>query len=372
LSLPTQAEVDRLKRDIKKLRDYLKTSVQERKLLLRKIGTLNERLSKADNGDCSLCREKMLCSMTTEGHATAPRYLLLRIANLQQRLANSCEDSDLLRSQLETIVETLDPLAEMNYVPRELVGSTLMAIERSKTVSKFVSRAPTPLVVESVFKEDEEAEQDPQRWKRLSTGSVSSLPDPSMLDFGDLARPRLAISDADQRSFDMERKVALIDLMEEKILDKDSVIREQSSLLDEYRVEMGKLREELHYDESKGNSSLERRLRQRRFKGLATPQSRRRATSSTTLVTASNTANEKEAAAPAVLRNVAIALSDGDDSWSEPDVNAARKRMGLSTAAHLMSTAEKKVQDSSETEAEKKRKYCTLRNERNPMYIYIA
>ena len=40
-------EVERLKRDMKKLKDYLKTSVQERKMLVKKIGTLNERVNAA-------------------------------------------------------------------------------------------------------------------------------------------------------------------------------------------------------------------------------------------------------------------------------------------------------------------------------------
>eukprot|EP00095_Tigriopus_kingsejongensis_P006629 maker-scaffold1179_size56971-snap-gene-0.12 protein:Tk06629 transcript:maker-scaffold1179_size56971-snap-gene-0.12-mRNA-1 annotation:"cdk5 regulatory subunit-associated protein 2" len=40
-------EVDRLRQDLAKLKEYLKTSVQERKLLLKKIGTLNERMAQA-------------------------------------------------------------------------------------------------------------------------------------------------------------------------------------------------------------------------------------------------------------------------------------------------------------------------------------
>ena len=55
------------------------------------------------------------------------------------------------------------------------------------------------------------------------------------------------------------------------------------------------------------------------------------------------------------MRNGGGAVSDGDDSWSEPDVTAARKRMGL-TNTHLLLPSDAKVADSSETEAERKRK----------------
>ena len=41
-------EVERLKRDMRKLKDYLKTSVQERKMLVKKIGTLNDRVAAAN------------------------------------------------------------------------------------------------------------------------------------------------------------------------------------------------------------------------------------------------------------------------------------------------------------------------------------
>jgi hypothetical protein len=40
-------EVEKLRRDMRKLKDYLKTSVQERKMLVKKIGTLNDRVAAA-------------------------------------------------------------------------------------------------------------------------------------------------------------------------------------------------------------------------------------------------------------------------------------------------------------------------------------
>ena len=381
-SLPNQSEVDRLKNDIKKLRDYLKTSVQERKLLLRKIGTLNERLVKAGaasaatsggSGECGACRESYAAVEGQGAGTAAPRYLLLRIANLQQRLADSCEDADGLRTQLERVVEALAP----NLQNAELAAATKAMIERSRDVTRFVSRAPTPLVVEAVNKDFEapslSAEQE-QKWKRLSVGSTHSLPDPSLVDLADLARTApMAVVESGAEESKLangevaEQRLALVDLLEEKVREKDRVIREQAMLLGDYKIELGRIKDEMANEEggSRGHGSLDRKLRQhRRLKGLTTPHpsrqpQQRKTASSATLVT---TANEQDVmmavAMTSQFRNIGVtraAVSDGDDSWSEPDVTAARKRMGL-TNAHLLLPSDAKVADSSETEAERKRK----------------
>ena len=41
----SEEELSRLREDLRKLREYLRTSVQERKFLLKKIGTLNQKLA---------------------------------------------------------------------------------------------------------------------------------------------------------------------------------------------------------------------------------------------------------------------------------------------------------------------------------------
>ena len=364
------------------MRDYLKTSVQERKLLLRKIGTLNERLLKAGGAtgttaECVVCRD-VIDGQCGPAAAAAPRFLLLRIAHLQQRLASACEDADLLRSQLEAAAEALAPFPQT----AELAAATRAVLQRSRDVAGSVSRAPTPLVVEAVNKDLEalslSAEQE-EKWKRLSVGSTHSLPDPSLVDLADLARrapmataesgaeeTRLAHGDAAAAA---EQRMALVDLLEEKIREKDRVIREQGALLGDYKVELGRIRDEMAHEEGgRSHGSLDRKLRQhRRLKGLLTTtshagrQAQRKTASSATLVA---TANEQDAttmaaaAATSQFRTVGVpraAVSDGDDSWSEPDVTAARKRMGL-TNTHLLLPSDAKVADSSETEAERKRK----------------
>ena len=374
------------------MRDYLKTSVQERKLLLRKIGTLNERLLKAGaapgaSAECAVCRDVVdgQCGPA----AAAPRFLLLRIANLQQRLASACEDANLLRSQLEAAAEALAPFSQT----AELAAATRAVLQRSRDVAGSVSRAPTPLVVEAVNKDLEalslSAEQE-EKWKRLSVGSTHSLPDPSLVDLADLTRrapmataesgaeeTRLAHSDAAAAA---EQRMALVDLLEEKIREKDRVIREQGALLGDYKVELGRIRDEMAHEEGgRSHGSLDRKLRQhRRLKGLLTTttshagrQAQRKTASSATLVA---TANEQDATAMAAaaatsqFRTVGVpraAVSDGDDSWSEPDVTAARKRMGL-TNTHLLLPSDAKVADSSETEAERKRKSLS------PARVYLV
>ena len=374
------------------MRDYLKTSVQERKLLLRKIGTLNERLLKASaapgsSAECAVCRD-VIDGQCGPAAAAAPRFLLLRIANLQQRLASACEDADLLRSQLEAAAEALAPFPQT----AELAAATRAVLQRSRDVAGSVSRAPTPLVVEAVNKDLEalslSAEQE-EKWKRLSVGSTHSLPDPSLVDLADLARrapmatvesgaeeTRLAHGDAAAA----EQRMALVDLLEEKIREKDRVIREQGALLGDYKVELGRIRDEMAHEEGgRSHGSLDRKLRQhRRLKGLLTTtttphagrQAQRKTASSATLVA---TANEQDATAMAAaatsqFRTVGVpraAVSDGDDSWSEPDVTAARKRMGL-TNTHLLLPSDAKVADSSETEAERKRKSLS------PARVYIV
>merc|ERR1719264_31285 len=165
-----------------------------------------------------------------------------------------------------------------------------------------------------------------------------------------------------------ERRLALVDLLEEKIREKDRVIREQAMLLGDYKIELGRIKDEMANGEgSRGQGSLDRKLRQqRRLKGLVTPhpsrQPQRKTASSATTneqdATATTTTAMMAAAVAATsqFRNIGLsraAVSDGDDSWSEPDVTAARKRMGL-TNTHLLLPSDAKVADSSETEAERK------------------
>ena len=65
-----------------------------------------------------------------------------------------------------------------------------------------------------------------------------------------------------------------------------------------------------------------------------------------------NTTSSYKDAKKNVKRDRINVVSDGDDSWSEPDVSAARKRMGLSAASLGRRTA---VNEVSEIDTEKRK-----------------
>ena len=153
----------------------------------------------------------------------------------------------------------------------------------------------------------------------------------------------------ERRNQDLENKMAVLDMLEEQLEEKDRVIIEQGGLLDEYRKEILRLRDEdpVPYEKSSTGASA----RPKRYRSFC---SRRRA--------ASSGGNNNSANPGAVMHtcpsdqvnwnNVARALSDGEDSWSEPDVTAARRRMGLSAA---IVNSRIKDKESSETDMEKRK-----------------
>ena len=435
---------------MRKLKEYLKTSVQERKLLLKKIGTLNERIAEAATNNAAHApgvfpfgpkSASVQCNLASpavtennslgESESGGPtrttsftqlhnsRYLFLRIANLQQRLANSCEDADVLRSHLESLLDSLEPFVGLKSSPisNDLLSTVRKVIQDSRDVSKSVSRAPTPLVFDTTNEGKESSFDD--CWK--SNSSLSSwkngLPDPSLVDLephhhhggvggssdlhvpppvrrklvridsydglsddenefssGPAAAPKATAAASSQkqqqqqqpgvphdnvirklsdeierRNQDLENKMAVLDMLEEQLEEKDRVIIEQGGLLDEYRKEILRLRDEdpVPYEKSSTGASA----RPKRYRSFC---SRRRA--------ASSGGNNNSANPGAVMHtcpsdqvnwnNVARALSDGEDSWSEPDVTAARRRMGLSAA---IVNSRIKDKESSETDMEKRK-----------------
>ncbi len=143
-----EEELDRLRRDMKKLRDYLKTSVQvrrccssinfnfhvyilsclnlifvqERRFLLKKIGTLNEKIAEKGIGQQQQqqqfgARGRPVTAAVAAANASDSRYLLFRISDLQERLAATCQDADLLRTHLEHLSEELSSAASSAATP---------------------------------------------------------------------------------------------------------------------------------------------------------------------------------------------------------------------------------------------------------------
>jgi hypothetical protein len=89
------SETERLRRDVRRLREYLTTSVQERRYLLKKIGSLNQQLEKIAGGG-------------QHDGGPNPRALLMHVASLQEKVAAANQDNDVLRSHLEAVADELE------------------------------------------------------------------------------------------------------------------------------------------------------------------------------------------------------------------------------------------------------------------------
>ena len=256
-------EVDKLRKDMRKLKDYLKTSVQERKMLVKKIGSLNERVVEAHRRK-SVSPEKS--TMTADEPAAAAADFGVQCS-------------------LEDVNKIASILSGLN-VSKEVIDKLENVLMNNEDVKdKFVdllvtARASSP----------------------ASCTTDNSLPDPGLLDF---------------------------DTFEEK----DRIIREQAKVLEEYRMEIVRLRDVTH----------------RPLVDYPTPSKKR-------------VGRNK----PELMQEVRV--SDEEDSWSEPDVSASRKRMGISQ--HVLTLIERnsrKAADSSEAEdmSKQRRKFLFLRAECN-------
>lgn len=379
-------EVERLRRDMAKLKEYLRTSVQERKLLLKKIGTLNERIAQVQKNKLVVLQNgypvpasdlaksfpksvSIQCNlgskiMDESTSPSSPRSLNLRIANLQQRLTRSSEDAEALRAYLESLVDVIEPLTRQpgSKLSPELVLGIKRAVLDSLEMVKSHSRAPTPLVRDTTtsLAGGDEDEMDAFRPASATSGNSwrSGLPDPSHLDLGKFQQhlksdPSSLSSHSEKLRQELDEKTAMLELLEEQLDEKDQMMLEQERMLDEYRLEILRLQEEneceqefgVSYDYRRGGTSSDKSRSLRRSR-LSISSQRRRGPPTSGVYTQSQH-SELE------VKNAARALSDGEDSWSEPDVTAARRRMGLSTQALRARMADK---DSSETDFDK-RKY---------------
>ncbi|XP_059092691.1 golgin subfamily A member 4-like isoform X4 [Tigriopus californicus] len=377
-------EVERLRRDMAKLKEYLRTSVQERKLLLKKIGTLNERIAQVQKNKLVVLQNgypvpasdlaksfpksvSIQCNLGSKGieelaGPSSPRSLNLRIANLQQRLVRSSEDAEALRAYLESLVDVIEPLTRQpgSKLSPDLVLGIKRAVLDSLEMVKSHSRVPTPLIRDTTASigGGDEDEIDAFRPASATSGNSwrSVLPDPSHLDLGKFEQNLKCDVSVDSNHSgrlrqDLDEKTAMLELLEEQLDEKDQMMLEQERMLDEYRLEILRLQEaneceqefSVSYDHRRGGTSSDKSRSLRRNR-LSISSQRRRGPPTSGVYTQSQH-SELE------IKNAARALSDGEDSWSEPDVTAARRRMGLSTQALRARMADK---DSSETDFDKR------------------
>ncbi|XP_059092688.1 myomegalin-like isoform X1 [Tigriopus californicus] len=390
-------EVERLRRDMAKLKEYLRTSVQERKLLLKKIGTLNERIAQVQKNKLVVLQNgypvpasdlaksfpksvSIQCNLGSKGieelaGPSSPRSLNLRIANLQQRLVRSSEDAEALRAYLESLVDVIEPLTRQpgSKLSPDLVLGIKRAVLDSLEMVKSHSRVPTPLIRDTTASigGGDEDEIDAFRPASATSGNSwrSVLPDPSHLDLGKFEQNLKCDVSVDSNHSgrlrqDLDEKTAMLELLEEQLDEKDQMMLEQERMLDEYRLEILRLQEaneceqefSVSYDHRRGGTSSDKSRSLRRNR-LSISSQRRRGPPTSGVYTQSQH-SELE------IKNAARALSDGEDSWSEPDVTAARRRMGLSTQALRARMADK---DSSETDFDKQKSFYSLEYTRAEM-----
>jgi len=230
-------ETERLRRDVRRLRDYLTTSVQERRYLLKKIGSLNQQLERGGGAH------------EVGGNSKA---ILMQMANLQEKVATVNQDNDVLRSHLEAVADEIESGAQRRTgrsggggqgTSLELVYGIRRVVRESKDAWEARRKQSQPIFL---GEEDEE--------------SPTGLPD-----------PRLA---------------------------------------DELEVELN-----AHRSEDGSRRSRAYSLIRRRHAGAAAAIASRAHASD---VVRSSRRTAAGHAAP----------SDEEDSWSEPDVYAARRRMG--------------------------------------------
>ena len=121
------------------------------------------------------------------------------------------------------------------------------------------------------------------------------------------------------------------------------MIREQAKVLEEYRAEIFRLRE--NQQQQKSHSSA------------ADMRKRGRQPSSATAAGKPREGGGESAGGGGVFRE-RVLMSDEEDSWSEPDVSASRKRMGISQHALTLieGIARKNAADSSEFEDKTKQR----------------
>ena len=338
-------EVERLKRDMKKLKDYLKTSVQERKMLVKKIGTLNERVNAAHVRK-SVSPEKstmtdspriddmsfedksyedlgIQCSLQDNVTQDDPHFI--RFASelnnqvfdqntntLVPTFVNSLNMSPEAIAKLESILlenedckeklisllESMEPSSDSetrNCYRLNVTNVTNCYKRRSYIETDQFHDKSIECLEESVIPEIHHQGLDINSGVGISQGHLemqscssmaSSLPDPNTVDLLELSFDNASIAllgatheasdaalnvslrhdeptqykqinhDLERKRRDLEHKAVLLDAMEDQNKEKDKIIRDQAGVLEEYRMEILRLREERKEFNNTGRAQL--------------------------------------------------------------------------------------------------------------------
>ena len=357
MPLPDQTRVSEdsqaTKAENRKIRDQLKLQVQERKLLLKKISMLKEQL-----GSVSDAKSDLECKNVSRNIKEIRRISKERIQNsehgvqcdlgashafmdassdasmykdiivsLNKKLANATNACDTLREQLEEILDTAEHVVEKGDIDK-----IKDVLAKSRSVSRNLSNdMNTGIISEDDMNGSfiEEKLENP-----LSDASTWNMELPNLADMQLCSSPELFFERQGQGKDDqfpedvcnnviehlteqiekgnveIAQKCDYITSIEDELVHKDDIIKDQSDTINEYRKEILKLEENLYgprycpvMDEKHKQQEKRQRKRPRR-KGNRKPKVKS-------------------------LKMEAQALSVDSDSWSDPDRGVSLARIGL-------------------------------------------
>lgn len=296
-------ELEKLRKEVKKLREYARLSVQDRKVLIHKIGTLKDKVHETSSRkSASPLRQLTPTSCTASQTAVIQCNLLenknywLRFAKLQQKLVKYGEAADLMKSQLEVICDVLEPT--VNEIDNKNIGATLQnMIKSSQNLLQNIGQT-----LEEVKASPDETDGEDQPGDRCATSmSNQSLPDPSEMEIPEHPKDvtiKHLQEELTSKEQSLQEKLNHLRALADQVEQKNKVIREQAEELDEYRMKL------LHF-----KSAEEHQQQQQR-----TPPQRKKGKQASMVSPASGQEEEEVAQSP-------IAGSDEGDSWSEPGSN---------------------------------------------------
>ena len=162
----------------------------------------------------------------------------MRFAKLQHKLVSFCEAADLLKSQLEAMVEVLDPsIAEISKCNKNIGATLLNMVKSSQNLMKNVSVTLDDLKDSAAETDTDELTQLPDPEINRSSTSMSNecLPDPSEIDIPDHPKntpdyPKDTFikhlnDELEAKYNEIEQKSLAITALTEQVEQKDKVIR---------------------------------------------------------------------------------------------------------------------------------------------------
>ena len=327
-------EVERLKSDMRKLKDYLKTSVQERKALVKKIGTLRDRVTEAHVRQSVSPEKSTMTEFDRSFEEMGIQCNLLDDNNEESNFNQFAHelDNEVLNEDAKTSVPPnfnrlnisddsvarLETILLQNENSKEKIMDLLENFEASDVETGNCYRLNVPNVTNCYKRRsylDVEQYDDNSRMSseclqndestphgentqdgnasnemalikqepRSCSSMASSLPDPNTIDLLELSfdnnSPSLqgleveALSsgcplalespyqpilqdgedtgqakrlgqELERKRRDLEHKSIVLDALEQQNQEKDKIIRDQADVLEEYRMEILKMREE--------------------------------------------------------------------------------------------------------------------------------